>query len=104
MDSTQITISWSPPESDGGSPITGYTIEKKETSSTRWAKANRDTVSETTFTIKDLIEGKKYEFRVAAINKAGTGPFSEPSEPRITKPPYGKFVALILYMCMYFSE
>ena len=89
MDSTKITISWSPPESDGGSPITGYTIEKKETSSTRWTKAHRDSVSETTFTVKDLMEGKEYEFRVAATNKAGTGPFSEPSEPRIAKPPYG---------------
>ena len=47
-------------------------------------------VTETTLTVRDLIEGKEYEFRVAAVNKAGTGPFSEPSEPRITKPPYGK--------------
>ena len=91
VDSTQITITWSPPESDGGSPITGYTIEKKETSSAKWTKAKRETVSETTFTVKDLIEGKEYEFRVAAVNKAGTGPFSEPSEPRIAKPPYGNF-------------
>ncbi|XP_033628855.1 titin-like, partial [Asterias rubens] len=88
VDSKQITISWSPPESDGGSPVTGYIIEKKETSSTRWTKAVRDSVSDTTLTVKDLIEGKEYEFRVAAVNKAGTGPFSEPSEPRITKPPY----------------
>ena len=41
--------------------------------------------------MRDLIEGSKYEFRVAAVNKAGTGPFSEPSEPTITKPPYGEF-------------
>ncbi|XP_038047566.1 titin-like, partial [Patiria miniata] len=88
VDKTQITISWSPPESDGGSPITGYIIEKKDTSSTRWTKAHRDSVTETTLTVKDLIEGKEYEFRVAAVNKAGTGPFSAPSEPRITKPPY----------------
>ena len=90
VDSKQITISWSPPESDGGSPVTGYIVEKKETSSTRWTKAIRDSVTETTLTVRDLIEGKEYEFRVAATNKAGTGPFSEPSEPRITKPPYGE--------------
>ena len=92
VDSKQITISWSPPKSDGGSPVTGYIIEKKETSSTRWTKAVRDSVSETSLTVKDLIEGKEYEFRVAAVNKAGTGPFSEPSEPRITKPPYGELI------------
>ena len=89
-DRTQITITWSPPASDGGSPIKGYIIEKKETSSTRWTKAVRDSVTETTLTVRDLIEGKEYVFQVAAVNKAGTGPFSEPSEPRITKPPYGK--------------
>ena len=70
-------------------------MERKETSSTRWTKAKRDAISETTLTIKDLIEGKEYEFRVAAVNKAGTGPFSEPSEPRITKPPYGEFKAQV---------
>ena len=93
VDRTQITISWSPPESDGGSPVTGYIIEKKETSSKRWTKAVKDSVSETTLTVKDLIEGKEYEFRVAAVNKAGQGPFSSPSEPRITKPPYGEYMS-----------
>ena len=90
VDSKQITISWSPPESDGGSPVTGYIIESKETTSTRWTKSHRDSVTETTLTVKNLLEGKEYVFHVAAVNKAGTGPFSEPSEPRITKPPFGK--------------
>ena len=101
VDSKQITITWSPPESDGGSPITGYIIEKKETTSTRWTKAVRDSVTETTLTMKDLIEGKEYEFHVAAINKAGTGPFSEPSEPRITKPPYGKLYFVLVISVLY---
>ncbi|EPB67834.1 immunoglobulin I-set domain protein [Ancylostoma ceylanicum] len=30
IDSEAITITWSPPEDDGGQPITGYVIEKKE--------------------------------------------------------------------------
>ena len=94
VDSKQITLSWSPPESDGGSPITGYIVEKKETTTTRWAKAHRDSVTETSLVVKDLIEGKEYVFHVAAINKAGTGPFSEPSEPRIAKPPYGNCYTL----------
>ena len=102
VDRTKITISWSPPKSDGGSSVTGYITEKKETSSTRWTKAVRDSVSETELTVKDLIEGKEYEFRVAAFNKAGTGPFSEPSEPRITKPPYGNLLKNICYKVFLF--
>ena len=90
IDSTKITVTWSPPSVDGGSPVTGYTLERKEKTSTRWTKVTKETITETTLIVKDLIEGKEYEFRVAAVNKAGTGPFSEPSEPRITKPPYGK--------------
>ena len=88
VDRTHIGISWSPPESDGGSPITSYLIEKKDTSSTRWIKI-KETIIDTEFTIRDLTEGQTYEFRVAAVNKAGPGPFSEPTEPKLCKPPYG---------------
>ena len=105
VDRKQITITWTPPKSDGGSPVTGYIIEKKETSSTRWTQAVKDSVTETSFTVKDLIEGKEYVFHVAAVNKAGTSPFSEPSEPKITKPPYGKihiyvFVDILSILCV----
>ena len=90
VDRNEISISWSPPESDGGSRITSYIVEKRDTSSTRWTKATKQTVTETELTIKDLLEGNEYEFRVAAVNKAGMGPFSQPTEPKVCKPPYGK--------------
>ena len=97
MDAELIAITWSPPKSDGGSPVTGYIIEKKDRASARWHKASKETVEETELTVKDLIEGKEYEFRVAAVNLAGQGPFSEPSQPALCKPPYGKQIRTSLF-------
>ena len=86
-----MVVTWSPPESDGGAEITGYVVEMKELTSTRWSKATTTkTVTETELSVPHLVEGSKYHFRVAAVNKAGQGAFSEPSEPRMAKSPFGK--------------
>ena len=85
-----MVITWTPPASDGGSPITHYIVEKKDKTSTRWVRAHRDTVKETTLKVEDLTLGNEYQYRVAAVNKAGQGPFSEPSQPKLAKHPYGK--------------
>ena len=85
-----MTVSWTPPESDGGSPIIGYTVERKDTTSTRWVKAHSDLVEETTLVVTGLTEKSEYQFRVIAENKAGPGPASKPSDVFMAKPPYGK--------------
>tara|TARA_B110000881_G_scaffold74338_1_gene64647 strand:+ start:101 stop:529 length:429 start_codon:yes stop_codon:yes gene_type:complete len=87
-DASFITISWYPPDNDGGSPVISYIIEKHDTLSTKWVKVARD-ITEMEYTIENLIEGKEYAFRVAAVNKAGEGPFSMPSEPKKCRPQYG---------------
>ncbi len=90
VQATQMTIKWTPPESDGGARITNYIVERKDTFATRWIRVTRDTISETTFTVGDLMEGTEYVFRVLAENKAGPGPASPPSDSKVAKPPYGK--------------
>ena len=59
------------------------------TSSDRWIFVSRDAIKDQTYKVTDLIEGNEYEFRVAAENKVGTGPASEPSEPFTAKDPWG---------------
>lgn len=72
------TIQWLKPESDGGSPLIHYLVERRERKSARWVKVNRDGAHlDTTLKVSDLIEGNIYQFRVTAINKAGE---SEPSK------------------------
>uniref|UniRef100_A0A8C5SPU1 Titin n=1 Tax=Laticauda laticaudata TaxID=8630 RepID=A0A8C5SPU1_LATLA len=73
-----VTLKWKKPEYDGGSRITGYTVEKKELPEGRWMKASFTNVIETEFTVSGLVEDQRYEFRVIARNAAGS--VSEPSE------------------------
>ncbi|NXB26222.1 TITIN protein, partial [Rhagologus leucostigma] len=39
-----MTVNWEEPEHDGGSPITGYWLERKETTGKRWTRVNRDPI------------------------------------------------------------
>lgn len=73
-----MTICWSAPDTDGGSEILGYIIEKRDRSGIRWTRCNRQKVTDVCFRVHGLIEDHEYEFRVSAENAAGTG---EPSLP-----------------------
>lgn len=44
-----ITITWARPRNDGGSPVTGYMIEKRLISDEKWTKATPAIVLDTTF-------------------------------------------------------
>ncbi|XP_077868412.1 twitchin-like, partial [Saccoglossus kowalevskii] len=89
-DRHQMDLQWTEPNNDGGAPITGYVIEKKDTKLNRWVKCNKSPVIGTKFTVTGLFEGKEYQFRVFAENKAGLGEPSEPSNSQIAKPQFEK--------------
>ena len=77
----QVQLSWTAPGTGGGATISGYQIESK-TGGTPWTIATANTgTSATNHPVTGLTNGTTYQFRVAAINPAGTGPASEPSEP-----------------------
>merc|ERR1711972_1000397 len=76
-----ITIQWTKPRSDGGSPITSYIVEKREYGSEMWTKASHATIPDLQHRVINLTTNHEYEFRVAATNAAGTGPWSLPSDP-----------------------
>ena len=103
INATEMTISWTPPQSDGGNPITGYIVERKETTSTKWIKVNKHPQRELTLLAKGLTERSEYQFRVCAHNKAGFGPFSEPSDVYMAKPPYGKLASYLFksFICLF---
>jgi hypothetical protein len=68
--------------SDGGGPITGYWIEKKEKGSDKWVKCNLNPCQATWFNVQNLVEDGEYEFRVFAENEAG---LSAPAQTQLLK-------------------
>lgn len=84
-DKDRVDLEWTPPKKDGGSPITGYIIEKKPRFG-QWEKALEIDGTKTSARVPDLVEGQEYEFRVIAVNKAGPGEPSEASSPIVAKP------------------
>ncbi|HZS74515.1 MAG TPA: fibronectin type III domain-containing protein, partial [Candidatus Nitrosotalea sp.] len=72
--STQVNLLWSAPTDNGGSPITGYTIERSLDSGTTWNTISSNTGSTaTTFSDTGLTPNTTYTYRVSAINVVGTG-------------------------------
>ena len=74
-----MVVTWERPTNDGGSPIQGYIVEKRDKDGVRWTRCNKRTVSELRFRVTGLIENHSYEFRVAAENAAGVGTPSAPT-------------------------
>ncbi len=71
----QITVSWTPPASDGGSTITGYTVYSYIDSSLNGSEFSVGTG--TSYIYAGLTNGVTYTFKVSATNFIGEGPISD---------------------------
>lgn len=77
-------ISWEPPESDGGSPILHYILERREAQKKTYLPVmSGDNILN--FVVKDLMLNSEYYFRVKAVNKIGCGEYVELRNPVITE-------------------
>ncbi|MGE5599894.1 MAG: fibronectin type III domain-containing protein, partial [Clostridiales bacterium] len=72
VSSSQIDIKWSAPANNGGSPITGYKVERYANSTWSTIVANTGTMSGA-YSDKGLLPSTTYTYRTSAINSAGTG-------------------------------
>ena len=80
-----MDLQWTRPTEDGGAEITNYKIDYRVQGTTKWnTLQSEDSIPEPQHTMTNLQDDTYYEFRVAAENKAGTGPYSDPSQPMKT--------------------
>uniref|UniRef100_A0A6I8S6Q4 Titin n=1 Tax=Xenopus tropicalis TaxID=8364 RepID=A0A6I8S6Q4_XENTR len=92
-----MTISWHEPVTDGGSPILGYHIERKERNSILWQTISKNLIVGNIYKSSGLTDGIAYEFRVVAENMAGKSKPSKSSDPTFALDPIdapGKPIAL----------
>ena len=80
-----VRLEWSPPESDGGTPILRYEYRLKEGRGefgewTRIEDSAPDEVNATGYTVGELGNGTVYVFELRAVNLVGGGPESEAVE------------------------
>ena len=80
-------MSWTPPTNDGGALVQNYIVEKRNKTSSTWVRCSRHLVCDINFRCTCLQEKNEYEFRVAAENKAGVGPYCDPTEYILIKDP-----------------
>ncbi|KAM5321074.1 myomesin-3 isoform 1-T1 [Glossophaga mutica] len=78
---TSLMLKWEPPLYTGAGPVTGYLISFQEEGSEQWKPATPDPISGTHLRISDLQPGKSYVFQVQALNSAGPGQPSMPTDP-----------------------
>jgi len=90
-----VDLSWQSPETDGGSPVIQYIIEKRDVTriaagaTAMWMACGTVPASQLTTRVDKLLQGNSYLFRVSAENRVGPGPPTELQEPVVAKLPYG---------------
>ena len=87
-------VSWKPSKDDGGSPVTHYIVEKRESYRLDWSHVDRVKATESSITVPYLTENAAYYIRVLAENVAGISEPLQLKQSVTPKSPYG--------MCCYF--
>ncbi len=70
---TSISLSWTVPQNQGGSIVTGYKIEYKVGTGTYSVLISNTASTATSYLHTGLTTGTTYTYRVSAINSVGTG-------------------------------
>jgi predicted phage tail protein len=89
----QATLSWQPPLTNGGSPVTRYVVRYSVNGGASWSTYPHASSAATSITVTGLGNGVRHIFQVAAAHDAGTGLFTAPSAAVIPAGPAGAAAA-----------
>ena len=91
FDNKSVTLRWAKPKDTGGRPISHYIIQKKDKFGGWFDALITDddnctaTIEELEARVPGLSEGKWYQFRVIAVNKAGESDPSPHTRPHLCR-------------------
>ena len=90
-------MEWDAPESDGGGPIAGYSIDTCPAGNSQYLRAGKSRPDNLKFEVTGLKPQAKYNVRVWAENAAGASECAgELDTPAETKPSHSKFTIPLL--------
>lgn len=69
-----LDLRWDPPDYDGGAAISGYVLEMENPGTKEFREIHH--LMDNVCTVRGLLPGKTYSFRVKALNDAGVGKVS----------------------------
>jgi large repetitive protein len=82
---TEVALTWTAPNSDGGAVISDYVIQYSSNAGSSWTTFSDGTSTDTSVTVTGLTNGTSYVFRVAATNDVGNGTYSSSSSTVIPR-------------------
>ena len=94
-----VSLTWKPPVMTPGSTVNDYLLQVSDTQGKTWRMLDDGVSAAPTAVVGGLVAGRRYVFRVAAVNSAGTGAFSPRSAPvaprtiALLRPPTGAVAA-----------
>ena len=77
-----VAVYWAAPPSDNGAAVTAYAVTRFDAGIAQSTQTFASTA--TTQTLSGLVNGKTFQFKVAAINGRGTGPLSTGAGAQVT--------------------
>lgn len=85
----EVSLAWEEPESDGGSKIVAYVMERRDVKRKTWTLAT-DRADTPEYCVSGLQKDSMYLFRVCARNRVGCGPIVATEDAVQAKIKFGK--------------